>query len=60
MTKNDELLYLHTPNKGEQELRCLVSDKYLPISAVEELKSQFIGVYASVDELMDDYPEYLL
>ena len=56
-----KMIYLHTSEKGVQTLNNLVGEKAIPYTLdqlVAELK--FVGIYASIEDLEEDWPEYLL
>jgi hypothetical protein len=59
---NDEqMVYLHTAPNGVQTLKNIKTDGKVHLASEEfpQLDKQFVGVYASLDSLIEDWPEYL-
>ena len=59
LNKNDQVIYLHTPNTGVQVLKNLINGGSLGIGMLESDKNQFLGIYASLDDVIEDWPEFL-
>lgn len=59
--EDGQLLYLHIDLAGVRTVRDLNSHKEVHLSSEAESKlyQNFAGVYASIEELQDDWPEYL-
>jgi hypothetical protein len=59
---SEHFYYLHTSKTGTQQLKRLGNDEVIIALAEEkktELKPFFAGVYASLEDLEEDWPEYL-
>lgn len=56
-----QMLYLHIDLKGTRKIYDLNRNQEVTLSSEAEsnLYQNFAGVYASIEELQDDWPEYL-
>ena len=54
------MLYLHTMVDGIQRLRILHNDRLQDMTRLEEKDVEYMGIYASLEDLMEDWPEFLL
>lgn len=61
MPGTTDMLYMHTSTDGEQKLITLRENKEVTLEKCDkkQLNTGFIGIYASLEDLMDDWPEYL-
>lgn len=59
--EDGQMLYLHIDLGGVRKIYDLNKNKEVQLSALAEstLYKNFAGVYASIEELQDDWPEYL-
>lgn len=57
-----QMAYLHVALDGDKTLYGLQKNQQITITdkVKKELNENFIGVYASLESLIDDWPEYLL
>jgi len=56
--QDDKMIYLHTEENGIQKVVELMTNRLLG-ETLDETTAEFMGVYASLDDLMEDWPEYV-
>ena len=57
---NDQLLYMHTANSGMQEVKDVKTGRVQTLDVEDiEKNTEFVGIYASFEDLVEDWPEYI-